>query len=198
MPKDKFSKQKPPKQQNRGKLTHQEHNHCSLTTIYGWYFPAGHVPNVSKCRQRRRQKKGWGGKKKDLVLARLTKFTLSQVLKKHYPGLAVRQDPLGTKRVLVSQRLLRELCLMDSKLPRRANACFYEVIQHVDILQSKKAITFFACIVTIPVQLKRLVDPVLRVVEPFVGQGMHDKWDNAPTAGIFKGKRCLFHSKLRR
>ena len=81
---------------------------------------------------------------------------------------------------------------MDSKLPRRANACFYEVIQHADRLQPKKAITFFACRKRIPVQLKGLVDPFLRVLESFVGQGMHDKWDNAPTADIFKGKRRFF------
>lgn len=143
-------------------------------------------------------KKRGGVEEKDLVFARLTKFTLRQVLKKHYPGLAVRQDPVGTKRVLVSQRLLRELCLMDSKLPRRANACFYEVIQHVDILQSEKAMTFFECIERIPVQLKRLVDPVVRVVESFVGQGMHDKWDNVPTPDIFKGKSILLPSKISR
>ena len=70
-----------------------------------------------------------GMKEKDLVFARLTKFTKCQVLEKTHPGLAFRQDPLGTKRVLLLQRLLREFCLMDSKLPRRANACFDEVIQ---------------------------------------------------------------------
>jgi len=74
---------------------------------------------------------------------------------------------------------------MNSKLPRRTNACFYEVIQHVDILRSEKAMTFFACIERIPVQSKRLVDPVLKVVESFVGQGMHD---NARTAENFKDK----------
>ena len=73
-----------------------------------------------------------------------------------------------------------------------------EVIQHVDRLQSKKTMTFFACIERIPVQLKRLVDPVLRVVESFVGQGMHDKGDNAPTADIFKVSVIFSPSKISR
>ena len=86
--------------------------------------------------------KGWvrgvqqGMKEKDLVFAMLTKFTKCQVLEKTHPALAFRQDPLGTKRVLLLQRLLREFCLMDSELPRRANACFYKVIQQITVEKS--------------------------------------------------------------
>ena len=66
--------------------------------------------------ERHKPKKGWerwgkgvqqGMKEKDLVFAMLTKFTKRQVLEKTHPGLAFRQDPLGTKRALLLQRLLR-------------------------------------------------------------------------------------------
>jgi hypothetical protein len=66
------------------KLTHQEHNRCSLTTIHGWSFPAGLAPGPSKYAVKDNKKRGGSKlkKAKDLVFARLTKLTLRQFLKK--------------------------------------------------------------------------------------------------------------------